>query len=74
MTFTSINASEIARVRVLALRSALKLECMGLKRRGKSVYSIVKTEFGFKGDKQSVLSQLNDYIDTNIMGDTNAKS
>ena len=51
--------------RVRALRSALKLECLGMTRRGQSVYSIVKQEFGFKGSKQKVLDQLNKYIEDN---------
>jgi len=51
--------------RILALRSALKLEVLGMKRRGQSVYSIVKQEFGFKGNKKKVLDQLNKYIEDN---------
>jgi len=48
--------------RVRTLRSALKLEVLGMSRRGRSVYSIVKEEFGFKGSKQKVLDQLLAYI------------
>lgn len=44
--------------RIKALRGALKLECLGMKRRGSSVYSIIKKEFGFKGGKAKVLKQL----------------
>jgi hypothetical protein len=51
--------------RVRALRSALKLEVLGMKRNGPSVYSIVKNEFGFKGSKQRVLDQLLAYIKQN---------
>lgn len=57
----------IKNARILTLRSALKLEVAGLSRRGRSVYSIVKEEFGFKGNKQKVLDQLNDYINQNIL-------
>ena len=49
---------EIEFFRLRALRSALKLEILGMKRRGRSVYSIIKEEFGFKGSKQKVLQQL----------------
>ena len=45
------SAEEIALFRMKALRGALKLEILGMKRRGRSVYSIVKEEFGFKGGK-----------------------
>jgi len=48
--------------RTRMLRSALKLEVLGMKRKGSSVYSIVKREFGFKGSKQKVLDQLLAYI------------
>ena len=49
--------------RLLSLRSALKLECLGMKRRGQSVYSIVKAEYGLKGNKKSVLKQLEQIIE-----------
>ena len=48
--------------RVRALRSALKLEVLGMTRRGVSAYRMVKDEFGFKGSKQKVLDQLLAYI------------
>jgi hypothetical protein len=51
--------------RVRALRSALKLEVLGMTRRGVSVYRMVKDEFGFKGSKQKVLDQLLAYIKEN---------
>ncbi len=44
--------------RLLALKGALKLECLGMKRsRGPSALTIVKKEFGLKGDARSVLAQ-----------------
>ena len=61
-TPTQINA-----MRVLTLRGALRLEVKGFQRHGRSVYSIVKSEFGFKGSKQAILDQLNDYIKKNIL-------
>ena len=54
---------EIDMFRFLSLRSALKLECLGMKRRGRSVYSIVKAEYGLKGNKKSVLKQLEQIIE-----------
>ena len=48
--------------RTRMLRSALKLEVLGMSRKGQSVYSIVKQEFGFNGNKQQVLDQLLAYI------------
>jgi hypothetical protein len=56
---TMIDTPEgIAAYRFLALRSALKLEVKGLKRRGCSAYSILKREYGYKGDKKKVLEQV----------------
>jgi hypothetical protein len=43
--------------RLLSLKGALKLETVGMKRRGKSALSIVKEEFGFKGNTQKVYDQ-----------------
>tara|TARA_R100001244_G_scaffold132132_1_gene107234 strand:+ start:1431 stop:1640 length:210 start_codon:yes stop_codon:yes gene_type:complete len=51
--------------RTRMLRSALKLEVLGMKRKGPSVYSIIKNEFRFKGSKQRVLDQLLAYIKQN---------
>lgn len=50
--------SQIAEFRLRSLRSALKLEILGMTRKGPSVYSILKKE-GYKGSKQAVLEQLN---------------
>lgn len=47
----------IDQFRMRALRSALKMEILGMKRRGQSAYSIIKQEFGLKGNKQKVLEQ-----------------
>ena len=54
--------AQLAEFRVHALRSALWLETKGMKRRGPSAYSIVKREFGFKGNKVRVLAQLDALI------------
>ena len=62
-----IGEQNIKNARILTLRAALKLEVKGMKRRGQSVYSIVKKEFGFKGSKTRVLEQLNKYIEDNIL-------
>ena len=46
------------RVRIAVLVGALKLEVLGMKRRGRSVYAIVKEVFGLRGNKMRVLEQL----------------
>ena len=62
---TISNAQSIKLYRIKVLRGALKLEIVGLKRGGRSAYSIVKEEFGFKGNKKRVLEQLENWITIN---------
>ena len=50
-------------VRMATLKSALKLEIAGLRRRGRSVYSIVKEEFGLRGNKRAVLADFEKLIE-----------
>jgi hypothetical protein len=60
--------TEIQKARILALRSALKLEIVGMKRgKAPSAYSILKKEMGFKGGREKVLAQINGYIAENIL-------
>ena len=53
---------QIARYRLATLRAALKLEIAGMKRRGRSAYSILKDE-GFTGTRAAILQQLNDQLE-----------
>ena len=57
MNATVLTGDTITAYRQKVLLSALKLECMGMKRNGPSVYSIVKREFNLKGSKAKVLEQ-----------------
>jgi|HubBroStandDraft_1064217.scaffolds.fasta_scaffold34755_7 hypothetical protein len=54
---TVVVGDQIAGARLLTLRAAFGLELKGLSRRGRSVYSIVKQEFGLRGNKQRVYDQ-----------------
>ena len=61
MVITEPN--QIALYRLLTLRTGLKLELRGLKvSKGRTCYAIIKQEFGFKGDKASVLEQFENYL------------
>jgi len=52
------GAEGAAAYRMLALKGALKLEMLGMRRsRGPSAFSIVKREFGLKGSRQAVLEK-----------------
>ena len=61
-TIVADTPEQIDMLRFLSLRSALKLECLGMSRRGQSAYSIIKAEYGFKGNKKSVLEQMEKII------------
>jgi len=52
----------VKKARLIVLKHGLRLEVLGMKRRGKSCYSIIKKEFGFKGNKKSVLEQFTAWL------------
>lgn len=55
---TTITGEHQIRLYQMATRKqALKLELQGLKRRGRSMYSIVKEQYGLRGSRQSVYTQ-----------------
>jgi hypothetical protein len=54
----ALTGEQIAFFRKQTLLKALWMELQGMKRRGRSVYSIVKEEFDLKGSRQSVHDQL----------------
>ncbi len=56
------SPEEINLFRLKALKGALTLEIAGMKRNGRSAYSIIKEEFGFKGNRSKVLGQLKQQI------------
>ena len=57
------GSRNIANARLLVLRSALSLEIKGLRRsRGRTAYSIIKSELDFRGSRQKVYDQLDTYI------------
>jgi hypothetical protein len=67
-TMTMITGAEnIETARLLTLKHMLRLEMKGLKRsRSPSAYSIIKRDLGFRGNRQRVLTQLEDYINERL--------
>ncbi len=63
MTIVADTPEKIDMFRFLSQRSALKLECLGMSRRGQSAYSVIKAEYGFTGSKKSVLEQMEKIIE-----------
>lgn len=57
-----LKVTEIELIQMVFLLEALKLEIAGLKRpQSSSAYSMIKSEYGFNGSRQSVLDQLATY-------------
>ena len=55
-----IVGDDIHKFRLLTLRKGLEIEIKGMKLYdGGACYTIIKREFGFKGNKQKVLTQFN---------------
>ena len=61
-----ITGDKIEGARLIALKHMLHLEMKGMKRRGRSAYSIVKEELGFRGNRQRVYDQLEEYINEQV--------
>lgn len=62
---TIITGKEnIQAYRMKVLKGALKLELLGMKGRGRSAYSIIKSEFGLKGNKQKVFDQFEQMLNS----------
>jgi succinylarginine dihydrolase len=62
---TTLTGNQIEAARLLTLRQALKLELRGMKRRGRTAYSVLRG-MGFRGSREAVLEQLDD-IRNNIL-------
>lgn len=60
-----VTGNSISTYRLLALKHALKLETLGMKRRGGSVLSVIKKEFGLKGTKAQVLVSFIELLKSN---------
>ena len=59
----TITADHIPFYRLLVMRKGLQMEIEGLRiSRGRTCYALAKSEFGFKGNRDKVLAQLEDYI------------
>lgn len=60
---TLTTPSEIDNARRLTLRQMLKLEIKGMQRSGRSAYAILKSDYGYKGSREKVLSELDAWRD-----------
>ena len=55
---SALTGDQIKDFQFIARKGALKLEIAGLKRRGRTAYSIIKEAYGYKGSRESVLKQM----------------
>ena len=58
--------NEIAFARMATLKAGLKLEMIGMRKRGQSCYAILKHEYGLKGTKQEVFNQVQAMVDKEL--------
>jgi len=54
---------QIQQFRARTLLRGLKLETLGMTKRGQSCYSIIKAEYGLKGSKQKVYDEFKKILD-----------
>ena len=66
MAIVITGTEKIAGARLITLKHMLHLEMKGMKRRGRSAYSIIKSELGFRGNRQKVYDQLEEYINEEL--------
>jgi hypothetical protein len=57
-----MNDIDVKEYRRRVLLKGLEMEIYGLKKRGRSCYSIIKEEFGLKGNKKKVADQFRKLI------------
>lgn len=58
---TIYNPDQIDAARLLTLRQMLRLEMLGMTKKGRSAYSILKSEFGFRGSREAVFAALTEW-------------
>lgn len=57
------GTKNIKLAQMLAQKGALKLETLGLRHSGGSVYAMIKREYGLRGSKQSVYTQFCELVE-----------
>ena len=68
-SFTITGEDNINMARLIALKYGLKMEIKGIRMsRGRTCYSIIKSEFGLKGNRQRVLDQFTELYVPDLEG------
>lgn len=72
---TTLTGQQIDDARRLTLRAMLKLEIRGLsKSRGPSAYSTLKSVYGYKGTRESILKELDAWRDALLNNTTEGET
>tara|TARA_R100000656_G_scaffold74474_1_gene55301 strand:+ start:647 stop:850 length:204 start_codon:yes stop_codon:yes gene_type:complete len=53
---------DILLFRMLSQKASLELEIKGLRKKGRTMYSMIKQEYNLKGSRESVLEQFGNFI------------
>ena len=53
---------DILLFRMLSQKAALELEIKGLRKKGRTMYSMIKQEYNLRGSRESVLEQFGNFI------------
>lgn len=66
MTAEILTGQQIPKFRLVVLQKGIEMEAIGLRmtRKGRSALSIVKQEFGWTGNRQTILNKLTELIDS----------
>lgn len=62
-TIIITGEADIRNARLITLKGALKLEMVGMRRRGRSAYTILKQDFGYRGSRATVLAAVQADVD-----------
>ena len=66
MTAEILTGQQIPKFRLVVLQKGIEMEAIGLRmtRKGRSALSIVKQEFRWTGNRQTILNKLTELIDS----------
>ena len=53
---------DILLFRMLSQKASLELEIKGLRKKGRTMYSMIKQEYNLRGSRESVLEQFGNFI------------
>ena len=56
------NPGDILLFRMLSQKAALELEIKGLRKKGRTMYSMIKQEYNLRGSRENVLEQFGNFI------------